>query len=186
MLHALRLIANTKDNPEGWATDEQIAHHYLNEIGESPNDKLCHCAGLRERTDMEIDFTRGNFARLSSEERAQLAAATLLGVCNDHRWPYGVDIEGDCRPRCVWCEALRGDALERKLLHVNGQLAALLMAAEDVISVLLVGNHTHCGHADSKPCRLCHLRNIVCKLRDRDASNVQDMPRRQTTNKGES
>jgi hypothetical protein len=82
-----------------------------------------------------------------------------------------VDIEGDCRPRCVWCEALRGDALERKLLHANGQLDALLMAAEDVISVLLVGNHTGCKET-KQVCRLCHLQNVVNKIRAEDTPNA--------------
>lgn len=29
--HALQLIANTDSNPEGWASDAQIARHYLSE-----------------------------------------------------------------------------------------------------------------------------------------------------------
>ena len=27
--HGLRCVANTKTNPEGWATDQQAAEHYL-------------------------------------------------------------------------------------------------------------------------------------------------------------
>lgn len=39
-----------------------------------------------------------------------------LSVCSEHEWPYGFELDGDCRPSCVWCEALRADALERKFL----------------------------------------------------------------------
>lgn len=44
-----------------------------------------------------------------------------VGVCDEHQWPYGADIDPDCRPVCGWCEALRADALERKLIDLKHQ-----------------------------------------------------------------
>lgn len=43
-------------------------------------------------------------------------------VCDNHTYPYGVEIDGDHRPICVWCEALRADELERKIVDLNNQL----------------------------------------------------------------
>ncbi len=43
-------------------------------------------------------------------------------VCDRHQWPYGVDVEGACLPMCVWCEALRADALEQRVLTLRNAL----------------------------------------------------------------
>lgn len=47
---------------------------------------------------------------------------TQWNCCHDHQYPYGVNIDDDDRPRCVWCESLRADALERRVVEMNRQL----------------------------------------------------------------
>lgn len=55
--------------------------------------------------------------------KAELSASKNCLLCDDHQWPYGYDIDGDNRPVCVWCEALRADALEKKLIDTLKQIS---------------------------------------------------------------
>lgn len=80
-----------------------------------------------------------------------------MSVCQKHEWPYGVELEGDARPRCVWCEALRADTLERRLID-------LLTAAKEVIGdTELI--HTACIQS-RQMCRLCNLRLTIKKIEE--------------------
>lgn len=57
-------------------------------------------------------------------------------VCGDHQWPYGVDIDGDNRPMCVWCESLRADALERKAVDAIRERDACHKSWDDFVTKL--------------------------------------------------
>ena len=63
---------------------------------------------------IELDAAKGKCV--------DLALALKSSVCSDHEWPYGFDLDGDNRPKCVWCEALRADALEGKLVDAENML----------------------------------------------------------------